>query len=149
MSTPCGAHAPMKPAAFARRVDIWADRMGGATFTRLDYRDAMARAQAGDLVYCDPPYSHSQSILYGAQAFDLDALLGAIAACKARGVHVALSLDGTKKSGARACAVALPPGLFEREVAVNLGRSMLRRFQMAGQSLEREVVTDRLLLTYA
>lgn len=28
------------------------------------------------------------------------------------------------------------------------GRSMLRRFQLDGQTLEHEVVTDRLLLTY-
>ena len=40
-------------------------------------------------------------------------------------------------------------GLFEAEATVNCGRSMLRRFQMAGQTLENEVVADRLLLTYA
>jgi len=31
---------------------------------------------------------------------------------------------------------------------VNCGRSMLLRFQMAGETLENEVVHDRLLLTY-
>jgi DNA adenine methylase len=61
---------------------------------------------------------------------------------------VAVSLDGTKKSGAHACQVYLPEGLFEREFRVNTGRSMLRRFQMGGQTLEREEVHDRLLLTY-
>ena len=39
-------------------------------------------------------------------------------------------------------------GLFEREVFVNCGPSMLRRFQMNGQTLEGEMVADRLLLTY-
>jgi DNA adenine methylase len=38
--------------------------------------------------------------------------------------------------------------LFERVYAVNTGRSMLKRFQMPGQSLEKEQVHDRLLLTY-
>ncbi|HEX9842823.1 MAG TPA: DNA adenine methylase, partial [bacterium] len=61
---------------------------------------------------------------------------------------VALSIDGTKKSGNYICDIAIPPGLFEREVNVNVGRSMLRRFQLGGQSLENEVVADRLLLTY-
>jgi DNA adenine methylase len=42
----------------------------------------------------------------------------------------------------------MPESLFEREVFVNCGRSMLRRFQMGGQTLEGEVVADRLLLTY-
>lgn len=148
MSTPVGAHPPIPPAAFARRVGLWRARLAGCRFGQMDFADAMARARPGDLVYCDPPYSHSQSILYGAQGFSLDRLLDAIAACKARGVFVALSIDGTKKSGRRDCDVPLPHGLFEREVMVTLGRSMLRRFQMGGQSCESEVVRDRLLLTY-
>jgi DNA adenine methylase len=108
----------------------------------------MARARPGDLIYCDPPYSHSQSILYGAQAFDLEDLFQAIAEARSRSVHVALSIDGSKKSGQRSCEIAAPPGLFEREIMVNVGRSMLKRFQMGGQTLEAEEVSDRLLLTY-
>jgi DNA adenine methylase len=148
MSTPCGAHMPIKPATFERRVDIWAKRLRGSTFTCADYRVSMARAEPGDLVYCDPPYADSQSILYGAQAFDMSDLLQQIAACKARGVRVALSLDGSKKSGTHHCVTHTPDGLFEQEISVTLGRSMLRRFQMGGQTLEGEHVHDRLLLTY-
>lgn len=148
MSTPVGAHPPIPPRAFARRVDLWRARLAGCRFESLDYSEAMARARPGDLVYCDPPYVHSQSILYGAQSFDLAALMDAIAACKARGVFVALSIDGSKKSGSKTCDIPLPQGLFAREEMVSLGRSMLRRFQMGGQSLESEIVRDRLLLTY-
>lgn len=68
--------------------------------------------------------------------------------CKARGVYVVLSIDGTKKSGDLLCNVRIPHGLFEREVFIHCGRSMLRRFQMNGQTLEEECVADRLLLTY-
>lgn len=148
MSTPCGSHPVMSPAAFARRVDLWRPRMRGAEFARLDYREAMERAGPGDLIYCDPPYSFSQTILYGAQAFHLPDLFEAIAKAKARGVHVALSLDGSKKSSGTPLDLDLPQGLFSREIHLHLGRSMLRRFQMAGQTLETEEVTDRLLLTY-
>ncbi len=148
MSTPCGPHDPISPVSFARRVDLWHQRTAGARFEHLDYRDALARAQPGDVVYCDPPYAFSQTILYGAQGFDLQELFTAIADCKARGVRVALSIDGTKKSGRFYCDIEMPDGLFEHEILVNLGRSMLRRFQMGGQSLEHEVVRDRLLLTY-
>ena len=148
MSTPCGAHDPIRPEAFAKRVALWHARLRGARFERLDYREAMARARPGDLVYCDPPYSFSQTILYGAQGFRLDDLFAAIAECKARGVRVALSIDGSKKSGAQTCALDLPKGLFAREIMVNLGPSMLRRFQMGGQTLNDEGVHDRLLLSY-
>lgn len=148
MSTPCGAHPAIPPKAFAKRVDLWHQRLRRAQFDLLDYRDAMDRAAPGDVIYCDPPYSFSQSILYGAQGFQLPDLFEAIAKAKARGVWVALSIDGTKKSGGTYCDLPLPAGLFEREIMLNVGRSMLRRFQMGGQTMEAEEVRDRLLLTY-
>ena len=148
MSTPCGAHQPVSAQSFAARVKTWHARVKGTEFETLDYREAMARAVAGDIVYCDPPYSHTQAILYGAQDFSLAQLLAAITACKDRGVQVVLSIDGTKKSGSVLCDVRIPDGLFAREVAVNVGRSMLRRFQREGDTLEGEVVHDRLLMTF-
>jgi len=148
MSTPCGIHEPITPDAFSRRVDEWHQRTHGAQFIRLHYEDAMDMAEAGDLIYCDPPYSHSQTILYGAQSFDLMNLFRVIERCKSKGVYVALSIDGTKKSGSTVCDLPIPKSLFKRQVFVNCGRSMLRRFQMNGKSLEKEIVADRLLLTY-
>ena len=106
------------------------------------------KKKKGDFVYCDPPYSHSQSILYGGQDFSLDELLDEIARAKSKGVFVALSIDGSKKSGYVECNLPIPKGLFEREVWVNVGHSMLRRFQLEGQTLRHEQVQDRLLLTY-
>ncbi len=148
MSTPCGIHRPIPPESFSDRVDAWHRRTAGVTFALLDYEEAMDRAKAGDLVYCDPPYTHSQSILYGAQSFQLARLFEAIARCKKRGVYVVLSIDGSKRSGDILCHLSIPKRLFEREAFVNCGRSMLRRFQMNGKTLESEVVADRLLLTY-
>jgi DNA adenine methylase len=148
MSTPCGIHNPIPPESFARRVDEWHKRTSGAMFSLMDYEMAMDRAERGDVVYCDPPYSHSQTILYGAQSFELRRLFDVVARCKKRGAFVALSIDGTKRSGGVTCHLPIPKGLFEREAFVNCGRSMLRRFQMNGKTLEAEVVADRLLLTY-
>jgi DNA adenine methylase len=148
MSTPCGIHRPIPPERFSRRVDQWHRRTAGTRFLQMDFEEALDLAATGDVVYCDPPYAHTQSILYGAQQFTLANLFAAIGRCKDRGVSVALSIDGTKKSGDLVCDLPLPTGLFEREVFVSCGRSMLRRFQMEGRSLETEVVADRLLLTY-
>ena len=148
MSTPVGVHDPVPPESFSRRVDVWHARTMGTEFLHSDFADAMSLAKGDDLVYCDPPYGDSQSILYGAQAFSIARLFEAIAACKQRGAKVALSIDGTKFSGRKLCDVPVPPGLFEREEFVSVGRSMLKRFQMDGQSLEDHEVSDRLLLTY-
>lgn len=112
----------------------------------MDFEKAMDMAKQGDLVYCDPPYS--QTILYGAQAFELERLFDTIARCKSRGVFIALSIDGTKRSGDMICDIPIPRSPFEREIFVHVGRSMLKRFQMGGRTLESEVVADRLILTY-
>lgn len=86
MSTPCGPHKPMPPDNFALRVDAWARYTTGTAFTVLNYEEAMDKAQPGDLIYCDPPYKHTQSILYGAQSFNLGHLFEVIQRCKSRGV---------------------------------------------------------------
>jgi len=148
MSTPCGVHDPIKPKSFNKRVNIWNERVQNTQFELMGYQEAMRMAKKGDMIYCDPPYKHSQTILYGGHDFSLEELFGEIELCKKRGVHIALSIDGTKKSGDMLCDLPIPDGLFEEEIYVNLGRSMLKRFQMKGKTLEKEMVTDRLLLTY-
>lgn len=148
MSTPVGPHTVMTPEKFAQRALAWKERVSGTSFVHQDFAAAISNASAGDLVYCDPPYVDSQSILYGAQSFSVGRLFEAITEAKERGVFVALSIDGTKYSGKKLCDLPVPSGLFEREEFVSVGRSMLKRFQMDGQSLEAHEVTDRLLLTY-
>lgn len=148
MSTPCGPHTLMPPDKFDARIDDWHVRLAGTEFFERSFGEALDRAGEGDLVYCDPPYTHSQTILYGAQRFSLEAMFRAIEAAKRRGAFVAVSIDGSKKSGNQLCDVPIPAKLFAREEMLVVGRSMLRRFQMGGETLETEVVRDRLLLTH-
>lgn len=148
MSTPCGPHNLMSPEKFALRVDEWSSRVKGTKFHQQSFEEAISKSGKGDIVYCDPPYSHCQNILYGAQSFDLKKLMSSIAEAKSRGAFVALSIDGSKRSGNLLCDIEIPTGLFAREEMLIVGRSMLRRFQMGGETLEAEVVRDRLLLTH-
>jgi DNA adenine methylase len=148
MSTPCGIHNPISPDSFRRRVFEWCQRIKFTKFLILDYKDALNIAKSGDMIYCDPPYLHSQSILYGSQSFKIEDLFLEIDKCKRKGAFIALSIDGKKRSGMYHCEVSIPKGLFKREIFVNCGRSMLKRFQMENRTLENEVVFDRLLLTY-
>lgn len=148
MSTPCGIHEPISPASFSKRVDEWYERTKNANFELLDYKEAMELSKTKDLVYCDPPYIHSQGILYGAQEFNIEELFHEIEKCKSKGVYVVLSIDGIKKSGKHICELPETKDLFKREILINCGRSMLKRFQMEGKSLEQEEVKDRLLLTF-
>jgi DNA adenine methylase len=148
MSTPIGIHDPIRPESMAKRINAWHRRTAGAEFHCADFEEAMEEARSGDLIYCDPPYSDTQAIIYGAQNFSLDRLCRAIEKAKTKGAKVALSIDGHKKSGGKVSAIRIPKGVFERSVLITCGRSMLRRFQMQGQTLESEVVADRLLLTW-
>lgn len=148
MSTPCGAHIPIDISAFEKRVNLWHIRVKNCKFLHQDYKNAFRQAKAGDLIYCDPPYSYSQGILYGAQSFDLRELFDEIAKAKRNGIYVALSIDGNKKSGDFICNLPIPKGIFKREIFIEIGGSMLKRFQIEGQALTNENVNDRLLLTY-
>ena len=148
MNTPCGPHRPIRAEKLAARIAVWRPRIAGTEFVVNDFEATIDAARHGDLVYCDPPYSDSQDALYGAQAFSLQRLLAAIDRAKGRGAMVALSIDGTKRSGSKIIDLAIPDGLFPQVSMVDVGRSMLRRFQLEGQTLEHEVVADRLLLTW-
>lgn len=150
MSTPIGPHNPISPESFTERVRIWNNlfRSNDIEFYHQDFRDTMDMAKKGDLIYCDPPYTHSQSILYGAQAFNIEDLWKKVLECKERGVKVMLSINAKKKSGKQDISVTPPKGLFERAAYVNCGVSMINRLQNAGVFMEEENVSDALFLTW-
>lgn len=148
MSTPVGPHKPISPESFAIRVKEWHELINGVSFHNIDFRELMQNANDGDLIYCDPPYTHSQGILYGAQAFDINDLWQAITDAKERGVKIMLSINGTKKSKSQDISVILPQGLFERKAYVNCGKSMVNRLQRNGEVMDGHDVHDMLLLTW-
>lgn len=148
MSTPKGPHNPIKPSVFANRVALWSNLIQKADFYTESFEKAMAKPQHGDVVYCDPPYTHSQSIIYGAQDFNINVLWNKIAECKDRGAYVMLSINGSRESKKKDISIDIPAGLFERELAVNCGTSMIDRLQNSGKDMVDEVVYDKLLLTW-
>lgn len=148
MSTPKGPHKPISPEEFSSRVDLWHSLIKDTSFETMSFEKCMDMAKAGDVIYCDPPYTHSQNIIYGAQSFNIETLFTKIEECKSRGVHVMLSINGTRESSKKDISVTPPSGLFEREIVVNCGTSMIDRLQNAGQTMNNEVVHDKLLLTW-
>jgi DNA adenine methylase len=148
MSTPKGPHKPISPDTFSKRVKLWNSFIDRVDFQTMTFAESMDRAQQGDVIYCDPPYTHSQTIIYGSQAFRIDELFNKIAECKKRGAYVMLSINGSRESNKRDISVNPPEGLFVRDIAVNCGTSMIDRLQNAGGTMENEVVYDRLMLTW-
>jgi DNA adenine methylase len=148
ISTPLGPHRPMSAEKLRGYIDDWRRRLDGVAFIRQDFTTTLAMAGEGDTVYCDPPYSHGQPILYGAQDFDLNTLWEAVASAANRGARVAVSLDGFRKSGEKPILHAIPDDLFVREVLIDGGGCMLRRFQTSGANMQDEQVSERLLLSW-
>jgi DNA adenine methylase len=148
MSTPRGPHKPINPETFERRVIQWNRLLQKASFTCESYKESMKRPKEGDVVYCDPPYTHSQSIIYGAQDFDIESLWKMIAECKGRGAKVLLSINGMRDSKKKDISVTPPEGLFERKLLVNCGTSMIDRLQNTGKEMKGKKVDDQLLLTW-
>lgn len=148
MSTPRGPHKPISPETFEKRVDLWHQLLQKADFKCESYVDAMDRAKKGDVIYCDPPYTHSQSIIYGAQDFDVNTLFEKIRECKKRGVKVILSINGMRDSKKKDISVTPPEGLFERKLLVDCGTSMIDRLQNDGKTMKNKKVDDQLLLTW-
>lgn len=149
MSTPIGPHKPIPPKTFERRAKEWSERIQNTDFYAVDFREAFKMVEKGDVVYCDPPYVDTQRILYGAQGFSFKDLYHNIREAKEKGAYIALSIDGAKKSNKKLIDVGIPhDNLFEKQLIIDCGTSMLLRFQRNGENMEGENVKDRLLLTW-
>ena len=148
MSTPKGPHSPIKPTTFKNRVLQWHELLDKASFQTESFITAMDKPTAGDVVYCDPPYTHSQSIIYGAQSFNINDLWIKIDECKRRGAKVMLSINGMRESRKKNISVEIPQGLFARKILIDCGTSMIDRLQISGKEMIGEKVDDLLLLTW-
>lgn len=148
MSTPMGSHKLLAPSHLRERLGLWRQRIACTEFVCQSFEATMAAASEGDVVYCDPPYVHRQAILYGAQDFSLTELWRSTQAAVGRGAKVAVSIDGHRKNGGQQIHLTIPEGLFQREVLIQRGGCMLRRFQLAGETTAGEEVADRLLLSW-
>lgn len=148
LSTPMGPHKSMPADKLAGYMVEWQQRLEGVDIVHQDFAETMACAGDGDTIYCDPPYAHGQSILYGAQDFRLSRLWDACASAVECGARVAISVDGYRRSGAKAIDLGIPEGMFARELLIERGGCMLRRFQLEGEDTALEQVVDRLLLSW-
>jgi DNA adenine methylase len=148
ISTPMGPHTPMAAEKLAGYMAEWRERLAGTRFVHCGFQETMAEAGKGSVVYCDPPYLHGQSILYGAQDFRAADLWRTCEGTVAAGAKVVVSMDGWRRSGEKEINLDLPEGIFLRELLIERGGCMLRRFQMEGEGMEQEQVADRLLLSW-
>jgi len=143
ISTPIGPHNIIHPETFNKRLKMWYKVVQNTEFYFQDFQKTMELSKEGDVVYCDPPYYYSQSILYGAQKFDFERLWDVIEDCKTREVKVLLSFDGKAKQG-----VEIREGLFEHFCNIERGFCMLNRFKRKGLDMNGFELHDWLFTTW-
>jgi DNA adenine methylase len=146
LSTPVGAHLAIPPSAFASRLTLWNQIVQSVEFICGDFSEISSQVTENSIVYCDPPYVDSQKILYGAQEFNIQNLYRFINDIKKKNGFVALSIDGKKKSGERNVELNYEVDLFEEEVFIELGGSMLKRFQLKEQSTAKHRVSGQAIV---
>ncbi|QDU97673.1 Dam family site-specific DNA-(adenine-N6)-methyltransferase [Lignipirellula cremea] len=113
----------MEPDRFAKVVEAWRPLLGQVDFVCQDYADTVAAAGAGDLVYFDPPYAGNRQ-RYTAD-LDLDRFFGVLADLNQRGVHWALSFDGSR--GDKDLTHAVPPELYRQQLRLDTGASAVNK----------------------
>ena len=96
------------------------------SFSNLDYKDVLSRAQKGDLVYMDPPYQgtskrdNTRDNRY-IQGVEFDEFVEQLRGLNDRGIDYIVSYDG--KTGDKCIGETLPESLGLTHVYINAGVS--------------------------
>lgn len=147
LSTPVGSHHAISPDSFKKRAAIWHQVVKNTHFICGDFALADEFISSDSLIYCDPPYTDSQKILYGAQDFSLPRLIEILRKWKDKEAYIALSIDGVRHSGRKGAVFEYDKSLFRGEILIDAGGSMLKRFQLKSDNTIAHQVKERLLVS--
>ena len=95
-----------------------------ASFSNLDYKDVLSRAQKGDLIYMDPPYqgtSKRDNTRDNIQGVEFDEFVEQLRELNDRDIDYIVSYDG--KTGDKFIGKTLPKSLELTHVYINAGLS--------------------------
>lgn len=129
-----------RPERMREHLKLAAERLGGrATVTHVDYVQAVAPANVGDVVYMDPPYQgvSTQRDRRYRDTLGYDAFVAALKGFNERGLSYIVSYDG--RTGGKEHGQALPDSLSLSRLELHAGRSsqatMLGRNDLTVESL--------------
>jgi DNA adenine methylase len=113
----------MTPDRFEKVVWAWHPVIQGVEFMCHDYAETLARVEADDFVYLDPPYAGNNQ-RYAAD-LDLPRFFGELEGLNRKGVKWALSFDGTR--GEQMLIHDVPKSLYKRHKMLSSGLSAVHK----------------------
>lgn len=130
----------MLPNGFEKLAIAWHHKLQNIEIVCKDYTETLSSAQAGDMVYLDPPYAGSKNRYI--DNLDKDKLFNTLEDLNKRNVNWALSFDG--KRGNDDFTYPVPKELFKRQVFLSNGNSAVGK--VLNKSLKE--VHEALYLNY-
>ena len=109
----------MQPERLATIIRKWSARLNGVKFVCRDYRDVLAGARPGDLVYLDPPYAGTKQRYAG--LLSPHELFLELEKLNSRGVNWMLSYDG--KRGLKDLTYEVPTEIYTQRHYLSSGIS--------------------------
>ena len=113
----------MKPGLFAHNIRNWNMVLKGVELSAKDYKQTLDQAVSGNFVYLDPPYAGT-SQRYFTQV-DPNELFNQLDKLNSRGVHWALSYDGSR--GTTNYAHDIPKDLYKKRRMLRSGTSAVKK----------------------
>lgn len=131
----------ISPGRLRAVIQRWNLAVQGVEFVSADYRETLAGAGPGDLVFLDPPYGGTRG-RYQPGRLDLQAFWAELDRLNRGGVRWVLTLDGV--AGSRAYDTAVPEDLWQVRLGLDTGHSPFTRLMRTG--LDR--VVESVYLNY-
>lgn len=119
----------ISPERLSKLIYQWSYYVQNVTFMVGDYRQTLETAQAGDLVFLDPPYNGTKG-RYFPTDFDSEEFYVELDKLNKMEVKWVLTFDGA--AGERTYEVAIPPHLYNVHLGLPTGNSPFTKLMKTG-----------------
>jgi len=117
------------PERLAKVIHQWSYYIQNVKFMAADYRQTLAEAQTGDLVFLDPPYNGTKG-RYMPTDFNFTEFYLELERLNYHGVKWVLTFDGV--AGDRTYQSAMPPQLYKTQLDLPTGNSPFTKLMKTG-----------------
>ena len=139
----------ISPAELQKTFDLWSKVLDNVDikFYCKDYKEVIADAKEGDVIYMDPPYENVTG-MYFAGIFNNKEMFDVIRNLTKNNVKIFMSYDG-KSGSADNTSTSVPDDLFARHIYVNSGHSPFKKLKSKSVGTDNKAMLyDSLYINY-